>query len=149
MAMKKWLLAGAIAASLAGAGLVGALVGTTSVSYAEDATHEDGGGPPGSGRGGPGGAASLEVAADALGITEDDLRTELEAGDSITSVAEANDVELQSVIDALVEDATARIQERIDAGDLDAEEGAEQIAELPDRMAEFVAREGLPARGDC
>ncbi len=152
MAIKKMVLAGAIAAALAGAGLVGALVSTTSVSYAEEATDEDsvgppgprGGGGPGHGRGAP---ASLEVAAEALGITEDELRTELEAGESVATVAEAQDVDLQTVIDALVEDATSRIQERVDAGEIDAAEAAERIAELPDRMAEFVAQEGLPERG--
>ena len=150
MAMRKWLLAGAIAASLAGAALVGALVSTTSVGFAEEVTDEDSGGPPGPRGHGPGhGAASLEVAAEALGITEDELRTELEAGKSITSVAEAQDVDIQTVIDALIADATADIQERVDAGDLTADEAAERTAELPDRIAEFVAREGLSARGDC
>lgn len=170
MAIKKLMLAGAIAASLAGAATVGALVGSPSVSYAEEATDEtttddgsatdetstdetttdDSGRPPGPGGGGP---ASLDIAAEALGITEDELRTELEGGASITSVAEAQGVDVQTVIDALVADATTRIQERVDADDLDAAEAEERIAALPDRMAEFVAVEGLPARGpgggDC
>ena len=159
MAIKKLLLAGAIVAGLAGAGLVGALVGGTSVSYAEEATDEAatddesgrGLGPgDGGGRGpGHGGPPPFEVVAETFGITEDELRTELEVGESITSVAEANDVDIQSVIDALVEDATADIQERVDAGDLTADEAAERTAELPDRIAEFVSREGLSARGDC
>ncbi len=46
MAIKKVILAGAIAACLAGAGFVGALVASNSVSYAEEATDEDPGGPP-------------------------------------------------------------------------------------------------------
>lgn len=156
MAIKKLFLAGAIVASLAGAGLVGALVSTTSVSYAEaatddEATDDERAGQFGlGGRGpGPGGPASLDVAAETLGITEDGLRTQLEAGESITSVAQAQEVDLQTVIDALIADATAYIQERVDAGDLSAEEAAERTADLPDRIAEFVAREGLPARGDC
>ena len=159
MAIKKLLLAGAIVAGLAGAGLVGALVGGTSVSYAEEATDEaatddeSGRGPgPGDGGGrgpGHGGPPPFEVVAETLGITEDELRTELEAGESITGVAQAQDVDVQTVIDALIADATARIQERVDAGDLDADEAAEHTADLPDRTAEFVAREGLPVRGDC
>ena len=156
MAIKKVMLAGAIAATLAGAGLVGALVANTSISFAEEATPDDGG-PPGPrdgggpGHGGPGhglgGPAALDVAAEALGITEDELRTELEAGESVTSVAEAQGIDIQSVIDALVADATTRIQAEIDAGDLDADVGAERIADLPDRMAAFVAQEGLPEHG--
>ena len=153
MAIKKLLLAGAIAASLAGAGLVGALVGSPSLSYAEEAADEQSGdaGTPGDrGRGpGPGGPASFDVAAETLGITEEELRTELEAGESITSVALAQEVDAQTVIDALIADSAEHVQEHVDAGDLDAEEAAERTAELPDRIAEFVAREGLPSRGDC
>ena len=154
MAIKKLVLAGAIAASLAGAGLVGALVGSPSLSYAEEAADEQSGGDAGTpgdrGRGpGPDGPASFDVAAETLGITEEELRTELEAGESITSVALAQEVDAQTVIDALIADSAEHIQEHVDAGDLDAEEAAERTAELPDRIAEFVAREGLPSRGDC
>lgn len=156
MAIKKWLLAGVIVTGLAGAGLVGALVSPTSVSHAEEATDEaatddESAGRPGHGGRGPGlgGPPPLDVAADTLGITEDELRTELRAGESITSVAQAQGVDVQTVIDALISDATEHIQERVDAGDLAAEEAAEGTAELAVRIAEFVAREGLPARGDC
>lgn len=154
MAIKKLVLAGAIAASLAGAGLVGALVGSPSLSYAEEAADEQSGGDAGTpgdrGRGpGPDGPASFDVAAETLGITEEELRTELAAGESITSVALAQEVDVQTVIDALIADSAEHVQEHVDAGDLDAEEAAERTAELPDRIAEFVAREGLPSRGDC
>ncbi len=157
MAVKRLVLAGAIAASLAGAGLVGVLIGGPSVSYAEGAAEAAGNmslGRPGEGRGhghghrhGP--PASFEVAADAIGITEEDLIGELEAGESITSVADAEGVDIETVIDALVADATARIQEHVDAGDLDAEAAADRTAELPDLVADFVAHEGLPRHGDC
>ena len=73
----------------------------------------------------------LAVAAEAIGITEDELRAALEEGQSIAQVAEANDVDVQTVIDAMVAAATERLEAAID--------------ELPDRMAEVVEREG-PAR---
>lgn len=158
MAIKKLLLAGAIVTSLAGAGLVWALVSTTSASYAEEAaTDEDGGRPGHPGEGGrepgPGGPHPLSVAAEALGITEEELHDQLEAGESVASVAEAQGVDVRTVINALVADATARIQEHVEGGDLDPEEAAERTAELPERMADFVAREGLPSHGprhrDC
>ena len=84
---------------------------------------------------GPGGtaASSSTVAAEAIGITEDELRAALEDGQSIAQVAEANGVDVQTVIDAMVAAAT----ERLEAA----------IAELPERMAEVVEREGLPDRG--
>lgn len=159
MAVKRLVLAGAIAASLAGAGLVGVLIGGPSVGYAEGAAEAAGKmslGRPGEDRGhghghghrhGP--PASFEVAADAIGITEEDLIAELEAGESITSVADAEGVDIETVLDALIADATARIQEHVDAGDLDAEEAADRTAELPDLVADFLAHEGLPRHGDC
>ncbi len=84
---------------------------------------------------GPGGhgGVQLTVAAEAIGISEDELRAALEEGQSIAQVAEANDVDVQTVIDAMVAAATDRLESA--------------IAELPDRMAEVVAREGLPDRG--
>ena len=79
------------------------------------------------------GGVQLEAAAEAIGITEDELRTALEDGQSIAQVAEANGVDVQTVIDAMVAAATERLEAAID--------------ELPERMAEVVEREGLPDRG--
>ncbi len=50
-------------------------------------------------------------------------------------------VDLQGVIDALVADATARIDTAVADGRLDAERAAELKAALPDRVAEFVNRD--------
>lgn len=82
--------------------------------------------PQGGGRGGDHGGrhggrhggqgrrgVSLEVAATTLGITSAELKTELEAGKTIADVATEKGVAVQTVIDALVGDATANITERI------------------------------------
>ncbi|MET0903626.1 MAG: hypothetical protein ABWZ52_10335, partial [Acidimicrobiales bacterium] len=74
-----------------------------------------------------------EVAAEAIGITEDELRAALADGQSIRQVAEANGVEVQTVIDAMVAAATDRLEAAIET--------------LPERMTEVVEREGLPDRG--
>ena len=77
-------------------------------------------GGPGMGdhRGGPGmggrhGAPGLDAAATALGITKDELRTELEAGKTIAEVATAKGVDVQKVIDALVAQAKTRITDMV------------------------------------
>lgn len=133
--------AAAFSLALAGGGVAGALLGTPSTSGAQDpestttdaaveAPHHDRWfGPRGE---------RLATAAEALGITEAELRTALSEGQSIAQVAEAEGVDLQTVIDALVAAATEELEEL--------------EAELPERMTDFVNREGWgehdgPGRG--
>ena len=81
--------------------------------------HHGKGGPGmgGRGMGGPGmgrgRGAGLEAAATALGITADELRTELQSGKSIADVATAKGVNVQTVIDALVAQAKTRITDMV------------------------------------
>jgi len=83
--------------------------------------HGGEGGPGGGhegheGRGGPGGMGGgkiAEVAATALGVTTDELKTELDAGKTIAEVAAGKGVDVQTVIDAIVADQTADITERV------------------------------------
>jgi hypothetical protein len=77
------------------------------------------GGPGMGGRhGGPGmggrhGGPGLDAAATALGMTNDELRTELQAGKTIADVATAKGVDVQKVIDALVAEAKTRITDMV------------------------------------
>ena len=132
---RKLLGAAAFSLALAGGGAAGAVLGTPNLSLAQDAdSGDDAAEAPAEDLGshhGPG--LKLEAAADAIGITEEELLAALRDGQSIAQVAEANDVEVQTVIDAMVAAATERLEAAID--------------ELPARMAEVVEREGLPARG--
>jgi urease gamma subunit len=57
----------------------------------------------------PGRAAAIRTAAEAIGIDADELRAALRDGQTIAQVAEANGVDPQDVIDALVAKATERI----------------------------------------
>lgn len=83
----------------------------------------------------------LEAAADAIGISTDDLRTELRDGQTIAEVAEDNDVDVQAVIDAMVAAGEARIDELVDEGRVD-EGRAETFKEnLPDRVTAIVNSE--------
>ena len=70
--------------------------------------------PPKDGRGGPG----LEAAAKAVGMSVDDLKSELNQDTSLADVAKAHDVEAKTVIDAMVTDAKTHIAEQVTAGDL-------------------------------
>ena len=104
----------------------------------------------GVGRGGGRGfgvGADLSVAAEALGITEDELRDALRDGSSIATLAEERGVDVQTVIDALVASATAKIDEKVAAGDLDAARADELKAALPERIQALVEREGGLGKG--
>ncbi len=105
------------------------------------------GGPHGDWRGGPGhivGRMSLETAAEAIGITEDELVDAVRDGETIAEVATANGVEPQTVIDTLVTEATERLDEAVADGRIDQEDADERRAEITERITTAV-NEGIPA----
>lgn len=67
---------------------------------------------PGIGRLGRG--PGLEVAAEAIGISQSDLREALRSGKSIAEVAADNDVPVQTVIDAVVAGQKAQIDKLVE-----------------------------------
>ena len=86
------------------------------VVTALEAARPMGGGHEGRGHGGARGEKRQEMlttAADAIGITADELKTAIEGGQTIAQIAEANGKSVQSVIDALVAQATTDLTERI------------------------------------
>jgi hypothetical protein len=147
MPSKRTLIgAAAFSVALAGGGIAGAVLGTPSLSSAQDTPSatpapEDGAGT-GAGTAAPDGVRPrpvhprLEVlrqAADALGMTPAELRDELKAGRSIAEVAEEKGVDKQDVVDAIVADATEKLEA--------------EIQRLPDQVSKAVEHEGLPERG--
>jgi polyhydroxyalkanoate synthesis regulator phasin len=84
----------------------------------------------------------LDVVASTLGITVEELRTQLAGGATIADVAGA---QTQAVIDALVAEATERIEQGVSDSRLTREEADEKLADLPERIAERVDSP-LPSR---
>ena len=116
-----------------------------------DATHTPGeGGEPGfGGHGGPGGRGGgpgLETAAKALGITEDALKTELQAGKTLADVAKEKGVDKQKVIDALVAEAKTRSAEAVKAGKITQAEADAHLKDATARITKMVD-EGFPKGG--
>jgi hypothetical protein len=121
----------ALAASLAGGGVLG----TAAVAGAQ--TGDDR--PPAESDRPPGGhGPKLDAAAQALGLSTDDLRSRLREGNTIAQVAQAQGVEVQQVIDAMVAAATARIDQEVQEGELSAEEANERKANLEERITTLV-----------
>lgn len=91
-------------------------------------------------RGHRGGGCHLEEIAAAIGIEEDALRAELDAGQSIADVAEANGVDAAVIVDLLVDQAEERIAEKVEEGRITEEEAAEKLANVEERAEDRVER---------
>jgi hypothetical protein len=92
------------------------------------------------GFGGPGKVigAGLDVVATTLGITEDEVRTALENGQSIADLAVSKGKTAQDVIDAIVAEATTRINAAVTDGKLTQERADELIANLTTGVTTLV-----------
>lgn len=96
-------------------------------------------GPEGHGRGpGHGMGFDLAAAAKAIGISEDDLRSAVESGQTIAQVAQAHGVDPQTVVDAIVADAGAKIDAAVAAGRLTQQQADDQKSHLPDIASHIV-----------
>jgi hypothetical protein len=108
-------------------------------------------GGPGFGRG-PGGKVvtgdSLAAAAAYLGTTEADLHTKLRAGQTLAQIANATaGKNRDGLVNALVADATARIDAAQSAGRITADQATQLKANLSTRIAELVDTTGpVPGR---
>ena len=103
----------------------------------------------GLGRGGHHGGdrLGLETAAEALGMTEDELRTALEPdGTSLADVAEDQGVDVDTLVDALVQAQQDSITQAVEDGRLTQEEADERLADLEERVTERVNSDA-PGRG--
>jgi hypothetical protein len=138
-------------AGLVGAGTItqeqaDAVAGT----LAEDDTLRGGPGGHGHGHGGGFGVLheGLETAATTLGITEDELRTQLEDGSTLGEIADEAGVDRATLVADLVAVAQAELAERVAAGDLTQERADEISADLQERVTEGLDREvGAGGRG--
>ena len=112
----------------------------------EVATTLDG---AGFGHHGHGGWVGLETAAETLGMTEDELRTALEAeGATLASIAEEQGVAVDTLVDALVTEKQERIAEAVEEG-MPQDVADERLADLEERVTEWVnaTHEDMPHGG--
>ncbi|SFO77679.1 hypothetical protein SAMN05660464_1123 [Geodermatophilus dictyosporus] len=86
-----------------------------------------------------GGGFGLEVAAETLGLSEEDLRAALEAdGASLAGVAEDQGVAVEDLVAALVAAAQEHLDEAVAEGRLTQEQADERSAELETWITERV-----------
>lgn len=83
--------------------------------------------------------ADLDAAATYLGVTEADLRTKLQAGQTLAAIANATAGKSRDgLVNALVADATADIDAAQSAGRITAEQATAAKAKLAAKIAEMV-----------
>ncbi len=93
-----------------------------------------------------GGAGMMGVFGDVakqLGMTPQDLLTELRSGKSLADVAKAKGLDEQKVIDSLVSAADARIDQAVKDGKLAQDKADTMKAKLPDRIKALVEHQGF------
>jgi hypothetical protein len=81
---------------------------------------------------------SLDAAAKAIGIDPSALRDELRAGKSIADVAKEHNVDVQTVIDAMVGDLKSHLSDAVKAGHLTQEQADKIAADATQRITELV-----------
>jgi len=121
--------------ALAGGMLFGPVLAGAQEEEPQEQGEREGRGPC---RGGGHRGRHLEAAAAAIGIEQDALREALQNDQTIAQVAQANGVDPQAVVDALVADVSARIDQKVADGDLTQAEADEKKAELPERITALV-----------
>ena len=100
------------------------------------------------GHGGHGGGPGLDVAAEVLGLSEDELRDALGTdGATLADVAEEQGVDLDTLVDALVTAQQERIAEAVADGRITQDEADQRLADLEDRVTALVNSDDLPRGG--
>ena len=87
----------------------------------------------------------LDAAADYLGLTEAQLRSQLESGKSLAQVAQAQGKSVSGLVDALVGAAKKHLDKAVAAGRLTKAQADEMLAGLRTRIASLVNSRGRPA----
>ena len=87
-----------------------------------------------------------EVLAGLLGIDVETLRSDLRDGKTVAEIAGEQGVDVQTVIDSLVAEAKSHLDLSVENGRLTQEEADAKLAEVTQRITDFV-NNGLPERG--
>jgi hypothetical protein len=102
------------------------------------------GGPGGHGHHGPFDPAAISAY---LGLTDAQLRTQLESGKSLADVAKAQGKTVSGLEDAIVAAATKDIDAAVAAGKLTAAQETSMLADLKSHVDDMVTRTGPPPGG--
>ena len=92
------------------------------------------------------GFRNSETVTETLGLTVDELQEAREAGQSLADLATAQGVDVDTLVQAIVDDVEERVAEHVAEGDLTQEEADEKLANAEERVTERVNT--APGEGD-
>lgn len=124
-------------------GLIKALTDAQQQRITDLVDHK--GAPQGPRHGGPGFGVRVEpfqAAATFLGISDQDLRTQLRSGKSLAQIAQAAGKSKDALVQAIVIDETAKIDQAVKDGKLTADMATRIKADLTQRVTDLVDRVG-------
>lgn len=107
-------------------------------------SHGGGLGHGGPGHGAPGRGLDLSVAAEALGVTEEELRAAGEDGKTLADVAAEQGVEQGVLVDALVAAAQERLATAVEEGRITQEQADDRAEDLEARITDRLDDVPLP-----
>jgi polyhydroxyalkanoate synthesis regulator phasin len=84
----------------------------------------------------------LDAAATYLGLSEDELRTELESGKTLAEIAKAKGKSVDGFVDALVAEAKKHLDEAVAEGDLTKAQADQMLSRLQEGIRSIVNGEG-------
>lgn len=90
---------------------------------------------------------NLGTIATKLGMTTDELRTQLESGSTLSDIITAKGSTVEAIVTALVADAQTPLDDAVANGDLTRAQADQILANLPDRLTQMIEN-GLPAGCD-
>lgn len=142
--MRKTVAAAGMAASLTIGGAAGAVLFTPTLSGAQSDESPDAVEAPCEGREGAGPrrfgfrAGIADAVTDVLGLEAADIRSRMADGQSLADIADAEGVEVQALVDAIVAEHQERLDAAVDAGRLTEEQAAERAEHLAFHAADMV-----------
>ncbi len=92
------------------------------------------------------GFRNSETVTETLGLTADELQEARAAGQSLADVATVQGVDVDTLVQALVDDVEEHLAEHVAEGDLTQEEADEKLADAEERVTERVNT--APGEGD-
>ncbi len=118
----------------------GLFAGLIAVSALVAPTVSAAAGNDGQGRGQRGGRVLITTAAEELGLTRQELVAELQEEEdrSIADVADEYGVDPDDIVEAVVEKANQRLDEKVANGDLTQAEADEKLASIEEKVTEKI-----------
>lgn len=89
----------------------------------------------------------MDAAAKAIGVTPEELRTELRGGKTLADVANAHGVDPATVTSALTDLANRQLDQAVTDGKLTAEQAQKMRDRVGDLVSGFVDHAGMPGMG--